>query len=152
MKIGINIHIPNYFHVYLYLYLTYLDIFSCMFIPIFNIFRHIFMYIYTYFHVYFYLFLHISTYFYHKSVVFYSSLPHKCGILLQIATKVWYFTTVYRYLPHKCGILLQFDTKVWARNVPQNGGQTNYVPQVPHLGYRWGTKTSDAQDGKYLIF
>merc|ERR1711936_440103 len=37
-------------------------IFSCIFIPIFNIFRHIFMYIYTYFHVYFYLFLHISTY------------------------------------------------------------------------------------------
>merc|ERR1712105_18752 len=79
-------------------------------------------------------------------------LPQKCVVLLQIATKVWCFTTVYRYLPHKCGILLQFDTKVWARNVPQNGVQTNYVPQVPHVGYRWGTKTSDPQDGKYLIF
>ena len=29
-----------------------------------------------------------------------------------------------------------------AINVPQNGVQTNYVPQVPHVGYRWGTKTS----------
>ena len=81
------------------------------------------------------LFVHISTYIYHKSVVFYNSLPHKCGILLQIATKVWYFTTVYRYLPHKCGILLQFDTKVWARNVPQNEVQTNYVPHVPQMRY-----------------
>merc|ERR1712208_108012 len=44
-------HIPNYFHVYLYLYLTYLDIFSCIFIPIF-------MYISTYF----YIFLLISSY------------------------------------------------------------------------------------------
>ena len=39
-----------------------------------------------------------------------------------------------------------------ARNVPQNGVQTNYVPQVPHVGYRWGTKTRPTQDGKYLIF
>ena len=31
--------------------------------------------------------------------------------------------------------------------VPQNGVQTNYVPQVPQLGYRWGTKTSTPQDG-----
>ena len=35
---------------------------------------------------------------------------------------------------------------------PQNGVQSNYVPQVPHVGYRWGTKTSTPQDGKYLIF
>ena len=32
------------------------------------------------------------------------------------------------------------------------GYKTNYVPQVPHVGYRWGTKTSTPQDGKYLIF
>ena len=49
--LNIFMHIPNYFHVYLYLYLTYLDIFSCIFIPIF-------MYISTYF----YIFLLISTY------------------------------------------------------------------------------------------
>ena len=60
---------------------------------------------------------------------------------------MWYFTTVYRYLPHKCGILLQFDTKVWARNVPQNVVQTNYVPQVPHMWYSCGTKTSSPLDG-----
>jgi len=131
------------FHVYLYLHLTYLDIFSCIFIPIF-------MYISTYF----YIFILISTYLLlfstcralhlllparvlsasrHKSVLFYYRLPQKCVVLLQIATKVWYFTTVYRYLPHKCGILLQFDTKVWARNVPQNEAQTNYVPHVPQM-------------------
>merc|ERR1711984_75078 len=132
--LNIFMHIPNYFHVCLYLYLTYLDIFSCIFIPIFMyistyfyifllistylllfstylcifllistyfyIFSAIFMYISTYFHVYFYLFLHI----YHKSVLFYYRLPQKCVVLLQIATKVWYFTTVYRYLPHKCGL------------------------------------------------
>ena len=34
-----------------------------------------------------------------------------------------------------------------ARNVPQNGAQTNYVTQVPHLGHRWGTKTSSPLDG-----
>merc|ERR1712105_267742 len=98
---------------------------------------------------------YISTYFYiftTKVWHFCHRLPQKCVVLLQIATKVWYFTTVYRYLPHKCGILLQFDTKVWLENVPQNGVQTNYVPQVPHVGYRWGTKTSTPQDGKYLIF
>ena len=33
---------------------------------------------------------------------------------------------------------------------PQNGVQSNYVPQVPHVGYRWGTKTWTPQDGKYL--
>merc|ERR1711936_799375 len=33
-----------------------------------------------------------------------------------------------------------------ARNVPQNGVQTNYVPQVPHVGYRWVTEYSRAQD------
>merc|ERR1711947_67658 len=103
----------------------------------------------SYFHVYFYLFLpnfmYICTYFYLYLPIF--------------TTKVWYFTTdchksvlFYYRLPQKCGILLQFTTKVWARNVPQNGVQTNYVPQVPHLGYRWGTKTSRTQDGKYLIF
>ena len=31
--------------------------------------------------------------------------------------------------------------------VPQNGVQTNYVPQVPHMGYRWGTKLVPPQDG-----
>merc|ERR1712055_1134731 len=30
-----------------------------------------------------------------------------------------------------------------ARNVPQNGVQTNYVP---HVRYRWGTKSSPLQD------
>merc|ERR1712055_1221901 len=106
---------------------TYFYLISCIFIPIF-------IYISTYFYIfilistYLLLFVHISTYIYHKSVVFYNRLPQKCGILLQ------------------------FDTKVWARNVPQNGVQTNYVPQVPHVGYRWGTKTSLPQDGKYLIF
>merc|ERR1711984_47626 len=88
--LNIFIHIPNYFHVYLYLYLTYLDIFSCMFIPIFNIFRHIFMYIYTYFH--------------HKSVVFYNRLPQKCVVLLQIATKVcciYHNLPVFTYIYHK---------------------------------------------------
>merc|ERR1711936_414049 len=49
--LNIFMHIPNYFHVYLYLYLRYLDIFSCIFIPIF-------MYISTYF----YICLLISTY------------------------------------------------------------------------------------------
>merc|ERR1712055_138459 len=88
---------------------------------------YIFMHIPNYFHVYFFLFLHI----YHKSVLFYYRLPQKCVVLLQIATKVWYFTTIYRYLPHKSGILLQFDTKVWARNVPEKLAQTNYVPKVP---------------------
>merc|ERR1712215_486711 len=39
-----------------------------------------------------------------------------------------------------------------AGNVPQNVVQTNYVPQVPHMWYSCGTKTSDPQDGKYLIF
>ena len=34
-----------------------------------------------------------------------------------------------------------------AINVPQNGVQTNYVPQVPHMGYRWGTKPSSTLDG-----
>ena len=34
-----------------------------------------------------------------------------------------------------------------ARNVPQNGAQTNYVTQVPHLGHRWGTKLDPPQDG-----
>ena len=43
--LNIFMHIPNYFHVYLYLYLTYLDIFSCIFIPIF-------MYISTYFYLF----------------------------------------------------------------------------------------------------
>ena len=33
-----------------------------------------------------------------------------------------------------------------ARNVTQNGAQTNYVTQVPHLGHRWGTQYSRAQD------
>merc|ERR1712208_88458 len=57
---------------------------------IYHIFLPIFMYISTYFHVYFYLFLHIYsylyiflpifTYIYHISVVFYYSLPQKCGI------------------------------------------------------------------------
>merc|ERR1712208_107078 len=99
--LNIFTHISTHFHVYFFLFLH-----------IYHIFLPIFMYIYTYFHVYFYLFLHIYTYIYHKSVVFYNRLPQKCVVLLQIATKVWYFTTVYRYLPHKCGILLQFDTKV----------------------------------------
>merc|ERR1712055_1201575 len=133
----IFMYIYTYFHVYFYLFLhisTYLHIFSA-----------IFMYISTYFHVYFYLFLHI----YHKSVAF---LP-------QIATKVCCFTTdchksllFYYRLPQKCVVLLQFDTKVWARNVTQNGAQTNYVPQAPHMGHSWGTEYSRAQDGKYLIF
>ena len=34
----------------------------------------------------------------------------------------------------------------------QNGAQTNYVPQAPHMGHSWGTEYSRAQDGKYLIF
>ena len=33
-----------------------------------------------------------------------------------------------------------------ARIVPQNVVQTNYVPQVPHVWYSCGTKTSRAQD------
>merc|ERR1711947_16663 len=139
-------HISTHFHVYFYLFLH-----------IYHIFLPIFMYIYTYFmyiSTYFYIFILISTYLLlfstcralhlllparvlsasrHKSVLFYYRLPQKCVVLLQIATKVWYFTTVYRYLPHKCGILLQFDTKVWARNVTQNEAQTNYVPHVPQM-------------------
>ena len=42
-------------------------------------------------------------------------------------------------------ILLANQTNVLY--VPQNGAQTNYVPQVPHLGHRWGTKTSSTLDG-----
>ena len=34
-----------------------------------------------------------------------------------------------------------------ARNVPQNVVQTNYVPQVPHMWYSCGTKTSSPLDG-----
>ena len=34
-----------------------------------------------------------------------------------------------------------------AINVPQNGAQTNYVTQVPHVGHRWGTKLVPPQDG-----
>merc|ERR1712208_165154 len=132
---AIFMYISTYFHVCLYLYLTYLDIFSCIFIPIF-------MYISTYF----YIFILISTYLLlfstcralhlllparvlsasrHKSVLFYYRLPQKCVVLLQIATKVWYF---YYSLPI-------FTTKVWARNVPQNEVQTNYVPHVPQVRY-----------------
>merc|ERR1712090_125911 len=128
---------PTYFkHIY-----AYFCIFSCMFIPIFK-------YISTYFYIFLliciylvlfscislHIFMYISTYFYiftTKVWHFCHRLPQKCVVLLQIATKVWYFTTVYRYLPHKCGILLQFDTKVWARNVPEKLAQTNYVPKVP---------------------
>ena len=32
----------------------------------------------------------------------------------------------------------------------QNGAQTNYVPQAPHMGHSWGTEYSPPQDGKYL--
>ena len=39
-----------------------------------------------------------------------------------------------------------------ARNVTQNGAQTNYVPQAPQMGHSWGTEYSRPQDGKYLIF
>merc|ERR1712105_497870 len=88
----------GYFHVYFFLFLhisTYLVLFSCISL-------HIFMYISTYFYIFTTKVCCFTTDC-HKSVLF----------LLQIATKVWYFTTVYRYLPHKCGILLQFDTKVW---------------------------------------
>merc|ERR1712002_1212921 len=49
--LNIFMHIPNYFHVYLYL-------FSCIFIPIFNIFRHIFINLYLFlliFYIYTYL-------------------------------------------------------------------------------------------------
>merc|ERR1711984_22649 len=62
--LNIFMHIPNYFHVYLYLYLTYLDIFSCIFIPIF-------MYIFTYF----YIFLLISTYLLLFSTYFHQFIP-----------------------------------------------------------------------------
>merc|ERR1712208_208798 len=120
--------------------------FSCMFIPIFNIFRHIFMYIstyfhvyfylflpifmyiYTYFHLYFYLFLHIFTYFYIFTPIctyFYLYLPI-------FTTKVCCFTTdchksvlFYYRLTQKCGLEMY----------PQNWVQTYYVPQVP----TWGT-------------
>merc|ERR1712208_279966 len=54
--LNIFMHIPRYFHVYLYLYLLR-----------------------------FYLYLPRFTYFYHKSVVFYHSLPQKCDILTKIS-------------------------------------------------------------------
>merc|ERR1712082_141918 len=94
----------------------------------FNIYK----YIYTYFHVYFYLFLHIYsylhiflhifTYIYHKSVVFYNSLPHKCGILLRFTTKVWYFSSVY----HK---------SVEVEMYPKMGYKLTMYPKYP----TWGT-------------
>merc|ERR1712002_995563 len=91
--LNIFMHIPNYVHVCLYLYLTYLNIFSCIFIPIF-------MYISTYF----YIFLPIFTYIYHKSVVFYNSLTQKCSILLQF-TDIYHISVVFYYsLTQKCGL------------------------------------------------
>ena len=60
-----------------------------------------------------------------------------------------------RVLPaFKPDILITWSilTNQRARNVTQNGAQTNYVTQLPHLGHRWGTQCSDPQDGKYLIF
>merc|ERR1712208_232718 len=134
--------------------------FSCMFIPIFNIFRHIFMYIstyfhvyfylflpnfmyiYTYFHVYFYLFLHIYTYFYIFTPIctyFYLYLPI-------FTTKVWYFTTDC----HKSVVfLLQFTdiyhiSVVFYYSLTQKCGLEMY----PKMGYKltmypkyptWGT-------------
>merc|ERR1712208_284771 len=75
----------------------------------------------------------------HKSVVFYYRLPQKCGILLHF-TDIYHISVVFYYsLTQKCGLEMY----------PKNGVQTNYVPQVPHVGYRWGTKTSTPQDGKY---
>merc|ERR1712105_393967 len=136
--LNIFMHIPNYFHVYLYLYLTYLDIFSCIFIPIF-------MYISTYF----YIFILISTYlllFVHIFTYIYLYLPQKCGILQQIATKVCCFTTDC----HKSVVfLLQFTdiyhiSVVFYYSLTQKCGQEMY----PKMGYKltmypkyptWGT-------------
>ena len=78
--LNIFMHIPSYFHVYLYLYLLRFY----LYLPRF-----------TYFYLYllrFYLYLPRFTYFYHKSVVFYHSLPQKCDILLQNkCQKTWHF-------------------------------------------------------------
>ena len=60
-----------------------------------------------------------------------------------------------RVLPaFKPDILITWSilTNQRARNVTQNGAQTNYVPQAPHMGHSWGTKLDPPQDGKYLIF
>merc|ERR1712055_134146 len=59
---------------------------------------------------------------------------------------IYHISVVFYYsLTQKCGIYE-------LQNVTQNGAQTNYVPQAPHLGHSWGTEYSRAQDGKYLIF
>merc|ERR1712208_55810 len=75
--LNIFMHIPNYFHVYLYIYLP--------------IFTTKVWYLTTVYHisVVFYHSLPVFIYIYHKSVVFYYSLTQKCGILVQFTTKVW---------------------------------------------------------------
>ena len=35
--------------------------------------------------------------------------------------------------------------------VPQNVAQTNYVPQVPHMWYMCGTKSSSPQDENNML-
>merc|ERR1712055_1182521 len=82
----IFMYISTYFHVCLYLYLTYLDIFSCIFIPIF-------MYISTYFYIFTTKVWHFATDC-HKSVLFYYRLPQKCGILLQF-TDIYHISVVF---------------------------------------------------------
>merc|ERR1712030_74289 len=67
------------------------------------------------------------------------------GHLIQF-TDIYHISAVFYYsLTQKCGIY-------GLQNVPQNGAQTNYVPQAPQMGHSWGTEYSPPRDGKYLIF
>ena len=103
------------------------------------------MYISTYFYIftpiciYFYIYLPIFTtkvwYFttvYHISVVFYHSLP--------VFIYIYHKSVVFYYsLTQKCGI---YELE----NVPGNLVHFIYVPDVPVIWYKSGTKTSSPQD------
>ena len=77
-------------------------------------------------------------------MLFYYRLPQKCVVLLLIATKVCciYHNSVLLYysLPQKCGTLQQ-------KYVPENLVHFIYVPDVPVIWYKSGTKLDPPQDG-----